>query len=139
MKKTVFGVFESRSMADDALMRLEKRGYDSRSVSVIMKESGEVVQKGGSRGDHVVKGATSGATTGAAATTASGAVTGAVAGGLVGGFMGLGLPEENAKIYERRIKAGAILLAVPVVQDQDDEVTQTLKDAGADDVRVTKA
>jgi hypothetical protein len=51
--------------------------------------------------------------TGTAATTASGAVTGALAGGLIGALIGLGVPEENARVYEQRLKEGAILLAVP--------------------------
>jgi hypothetical protein len=51
--------------------------------------------------------------TGAAATTASGAVTGALTGGLIGALVGLGVPEENARVYEQRVKEGAILLAVP--------------------------
>lgn len=44
--------------------------------------------------------------TGAAATTASGAVTGALAGGLVGALTGLGIPAEEAKVYEEEIRGG---------------------------------
>jgi hypothetical protein len=73
--------------------------------------------------------------TGAAATTVSGALTGAVAGGLVGGLMGLGVPEEDARYYEDRIREGGILLAVPTEIDQDDEVRHILQDNGADQIR----
>ena len=52
--------------------------------------------------------------TGIAATTVSGVATGLIAGGLVGLLLGLGIPEKTAKVYEERIKHGAILLAVPI-------------------------
>lgn len=58
--------------------------------------------------------------TGAAASTVTGAATGALAGGLVGALTGLGVPEETAKIYESRIREGAILLAVPVTGRMED-------------------
>lgn len=74
--------------------------------------------------------------TGAAATTVSGAVTGAVAGGLVGGLVNLGLPEEEARVYETRIKEGAVLLAVPVKEGMDeDKVRATFEDHQADQIR----
>jgi uncharacterized membrane protein len=60
--------------------------------------------------------------TGAAATTVSGAATGAVAGGLIGALTGLGLSEDDARHYERRIQEGAILLAVPTPDDLQADV-----------------
>jgi hypothetical protein len=72
--------------------------------------------------------------TGAAATTVSGAVTGALAGGLVGALTGLGIPEEEARAYEEDIRAGAILLAVPV-RTGEDEATAILKENGAEKIR----
>lgn len=49
---------------------------------------------------------------GAAAVAAEGATTGAVAGGVLGALIGLGLPEEEAKFYDERLREGAIILAV---------------------------
>lgn len=72
---------------------------------------------------------------GAAAVTASGAVTGAVAGGLVGGLMGLGLPEKEAVEYEKEIKAGAILVAIPTRTENDDVAADVLTSHGATQVR----
>lgn len=72
---------------------------------------------------------------GAAATTVSGAVTGALAGGLVGALTGLGIPEEDAKVYEERIKSGAILLAVPARTGDGEDAKDILLDHGADQVR----
>ena len=77
---------------------------------------------------------------GAAATTASGAITGLLAGGIVGGLVGLGVPEEEAAVYEERLKEGAVLLAVPVLRDgQDLGARQLLEDAGATQIRVLEA
>ncbi len=73
--------------------------------------------------------------TGAAATTVQGAVTGALAGGLVGALVGLGVPEEEAKAYESRIKEGAILLAVPSTASASREAREILEENGAEEVR----
>lgn len=72
--------------------------------------------------------------TGAAATTVSGAVTGALAGGLVGALVSLGVPEEEAKEYERSIQSGATLIAVPV-RENEDEVKDILMEHGATQIR----
>lgn len=73
--------------------------------------------------------------TGAAATTISGAATGALAGGLIGALVGLGVPEEDARIYEERVKDGGILVAVPVRSGNTSDVRTILEDNGADRVR----
>lgn len=72
--------------------------------------------------------------TGAAATTVSGAASGAVAGGLLGGLVGLGIPQEEAVIYENEIKAGGILLAVPSRGDTN-MITDILTKHGAHQIR----
>lgn len=73
--------------------------------------------------------------TGAAATTLSGAATGVLAGGLLGALMGLGIPEEDARVYERHLNEGAILVAVPVLERNEADVRDILEDNGADRVR----
>lgn len=73
--------------------------------------------------------------TGAAASTVSGAVTGALAGGLIGALTGLGVPEEDARVYEERVKAGGILLMVPTANRNVDEVEDILEDNGADQIK----
>ncbi len=72
---------------------------------------------------------------GAAATTVSGAVTGALAGGLVGALVGLGLPEEEARLYEEQVKQGAVLLAVPVRDTSGMAAKDILQNNGADQIR----
>ena len=73
--------------------------------------------------------------TGAAATTVSGAVTGALAGGLVGALVSLGIPEEDAKVYEEHIQNGGILVAVPSGSRNISEVKDILQENNAERVR----
>jgi hypothetical protein len=73
--------------------------------------------------------------TGAAATTVSGALTGALAGGLVGALVGLGIPEEEAKVYEQRISEGAVLVAVPSTGSDGMEARVILERHGAEQTR----
>ncbi|MEX0271483.1 DUF2382 domain-containing protein [Leptolyngbyaceae cyanobacterium UHCC 1019] len=53
-----------------------------------------------------------GAAATALATTAAGTAIGAAAGSLLGGLIGLGIPEERAKIYSDRVSAGQYLVMV---------------------------
>ncbi|MDB5194181.1 MAG: low temperature-induced protein [Parcubacteria group bacterium] len=54
--------------------------------------------------------------TGAVATTTAGAVTGLAAGGFLGALMGLGVKEDEAKVYEERVKLGDILVTARTSQ-----------------------
>ena len=73
--------------------------------------------------------------TGAAATTATGATTGAIAGGLLGALTGFGLSEDEALIYEERIKTGGILVAVPARSGEERQVEQILTECNADEIK----
>jgi uncharacterized membrane protein len=73
--------------------------------------------------------------TGAAATTISGAATGALAGGILGALVNLGIPEDEARVYEDRIKEGGILVAIPAQQGREADVREILEDNGADMIR----
>ena len=48
----------------------------------------------------------------AIATTLAGGAIGAAAGGLIGALIGLGIPEEKAKVYNDRVKGGSFLVIV---------------------------
>ncbi len=73
--------------------------------------------------------------TGAAASVTSGAATGALAGGILGALTGLGLTEEDAKIYEERINEGGILVAVAAHGGEQDQVEQIFSENNAEDIR----
>lgn len=77
--------------------------------------------------------------TGAAATTASGAATGALAGGLFGALSGLGLSEDEAKVYEERINTGGILVAIPAHANDEREVEAILSEYRADQIKSVSA
>jgi hypothetical protein len=74
--------------------------------------------------------------TGVAAATVSGVATGVVAGGLIGSLMGLGLSEEQAQTYEKRLSEGAILLAVPVMDIDETDVHEIFTGHHAEDITV---
>src|SRR5262249_46343337 len=59
------------------------------------------------------------------AATLAGAGIGAMTGGLLGSLVGLGIPENQAKTYEEKIKAGAIIIGVTPYSGKD---TQKIKD-----------
>ncbi len=77
--------------------------------------------------------------TGAAAATATGALTGALAGGLVGALVSLGIPEETAKMYEKRIGEGGILLAVTTNSRVDADAREILEEHDAEDITTVTA
>jgi hypothetical protein len=173
MAKMVFGIFESRVGAEDAIAELEEEGFNPEDVSIVMKDKAEAEAIRDKTGASVAEGAVSGAATGAAigglagllvgvgaialpgigalfiggpiaaalgltgaaATTVSGATTGALAGGLIGALMGIGVPEKEAKIYEERIKAGAILVAAPAETGERKEVSAIMREHGAEQVK----
>jgi uncharacterized protein YcfJ len=172
--RTIIGVFNEQSYAQEAIAELQRRDFSPEDISVIMKDKtidgGTEISRDLSGG--VTKGAASGVTTGAvlggltgllvgvgafvipglgaflvggplaaalgltgaAATTVTGAATGAVAGGVIGALMGLGLTREEATTYEQRIRSGALLLAVPALEEQEDEVVRILERFNATDL-----
>lgn len=74
---------------------------------------------------------------GVAATTVSGATTGALAGGLVGAFRNLGIPENIATNYEKRINEGSALLGIEVKNNEDEmEIKNLFKRYGGEDITV---
>jgi hypothetical protein len=70
----------------------------------------------------------------------SGAAVGAMVGGIAGALIGMGIPEFEAKLYEGRVKAGGILLAVQCRDsDQVDRAKEVLREGGAHDITTTDA
>ena len=73
--------------------------------------------------------------TGAAATTVAGAATGAAAGGLIGALTHLGIPDEDAALYETRLHEGSYLV---IVQSALDNTRSILESNKSKDVREYK-
>src|SRR5258706_9338553 len=78
MTYTIFGVFNDRVNAEDAIAELEKTGYSPKDISIIMKEGTERERFANDTGTNV------------AGSAATGATTGAVIGGIAGLLIGLG-------------------------------------------------
>src|SRR3989344_5832380 len=97
--KTVIGVFSDKFRAEAAMDILETKGYETRDLSVIVKDGVRYTEQAGVKGGTV---AAALGITGAAATAVSAATTGALAGGLLGGLIAIGIPDKEAKIYEQR-------------------------------------
>jgi hypothetical protein len=67
-----------------------------------------------------------------------GAFAGATAGGAVGVLVGLGIPEDEAKLYQERLKKGGILLSVHADSEAKvKEVRAILQRTGATDIATT--
>ncbi|WP_013320246.1 general stress protein [Gloeothece verrucosa] len=62
-----------------------------------------------------------GATATTIATTISGGLIGAVSGGIIGALIGLGIPEERARVYNERVSRGQYLV---IVDGSDDEIAR---------------
>ncbi len=62
------------------------------------------------------------------AATLAGAGIGAAAGGIIGALVGLGIPEEKAKVYQDRIKAGDYLLMVTGTENEVESAASILRD-----------
>lgn len=68
----------------------------------------------------------------------TGGAIGTAAGGLVGALVGAGIPEEEAKFYEKQLKdRGNVLVVAHVPSTDVDEVRAIFKRCGAESVRVS--
>jgi hypothetical protein len=66
----------------------------------------------------------------------SGAAIGASLGGLTGALVGMGIPELEAKLYEGKIKAGNVLIAVHTDDREEAAAAERVfADAGATDIK----
>jgi len=158
-----FGIFRTRTAAEQAVDRLNAAGFSTQDVSVLMAdrsgskdfatEKNTKAPEGTATGVGVggVLGGTLGLLAGIGALAipgvgpliAAGPIMGALAGlgvggavgGLVGALVGMGIPEYEAKRYEGHVKDGGILVSVHC--DTSDEISRAkdiLKAAGGEDI-----
>jgi len=161
MSKLVLGLFTNSDLAGKAISNLKDKGY-TKEISLVAKDSGGEVKSHKIK-DDVPNGAATGAIIGGplgalaglvagAATAAvpggmlliagpialtwglSGAAVGALSGGLIGSFAKIGLSEEKAKLFEKHIDQGEVLVAVTSKGDSDSSVIQSMKDVGAHEI-----
>ncbi|HET7077233.1 MAG TPA: general stress protein [Chloroflexia bacterium] len=66
--------------------------------------------------------------------TATGAVVGAGVGAIAGALIGMGVPENEARVYEDRFRQGRILVTVKAGFNRYDDAWRILRNAGAEDI-----
>ena len=135
----VTAIFNSRFEADQALRALENVGITASDVSMLMSDEARATHFKLEEGTKADEGAAAGATFGGilggvtAALLSAGAIAipglnlvisgsliagmaglgaGAATGGLLGALIGAGFKENEAKVYEKELYEGNILMAV---------------------------
>ncbi len=136
----VFGIYQTRSDAENAVDALRAANFRSSDISVLFNEGDDSKEFAHTKATKAPEGTATGATTGALlggtlgwlagigalaipgvgpliaagpiVAALAGAGVGGTVGGLTGAMIGLGMPEYEAKRYEGFVKNGGILLSV---------------------------
>jgi hypothetical protein len=159
----VFGIYKSRTQAEQAIERLISAGFSSNDISVLLADEHSTREFAHEKNTKAPEGAATGAAAGGviggtlgllagigalsipgvgpliAAGPIMGALAGMGAGGAVGGvvgaLVGMGIPEYEAKRYEGRIKEGGILLSVHCETSEEvSRAKEILEQTGAEDI-----
>lgn len=158
---TVVGLFDYYSNADGAVHALQNYGVDRNRISVVTRDN-DAIERGTAGEKGAATGAVAGGLVGllaglstilipgigpviATGTLASiliaslgmtvvGAGFGAATGGLLGAFVDLGFSETDAEFYAEGVKRGGILVSVEADTENEDEVRDILRTAGAVDL-----
>ncbi len=154
--KTIIGLFNQYNNANQAVLELEKAGFNREYIYVvaqeyIIREHEDVFVEGVSAGATMggIAGLLIGlsaiaipgigpllATAGILGSTAVGAGVGATFGGIVGALVNAGMSEEQAAAYVEAIKEGAVLVMVKVRSKAEAmSASTTLQQAGAVDIQ----
>lgn len=164
MSKTIVGIFDNHSSAENAASQIKESGFSTEDISILAKQQSNS-QEGQLTGtktssdatndnisDGVVTGTVLGGLAGlligigtvmipglgviAAAGPIVGLLSGAVTGGVVGGLVDLGIPEEHGKQYENDIKSGKILLSMKTDDENTERISSIIRDCGAEKVTI---
>ena len=159
----VFGIFDSRAQAEQAVDGLISAGFRSDEISALAPDQRGARELATEKNTKAPEGVTTGATAGGAIGgtlgllagigalaipglgpfIAAGPIMGALAGvgagaatgGLIGALVGMGIPEYEAKRYEGRVMNGGLLLSVHCdTSDEIDRAKDILRANGADDI-----
>jgi len=159
----VFGIFDTRAHAERAVDQLNRAGFSTQNISVLMSDKDSSHEFAAEKNTKAPEAAAAGAGVGGGVggavgllaglgalaipgvgpLIAAGPIMGALAGlgvggavgGLVGGLVGMGIPEYEAKRYEGRVKDGGVLLSVHCdSSEQISTAKDVLKAAGGEDI-----
>ena len=155
MTRSVVGLFADQEMAERAINDLRSAGFDPTHMGIVMRDRGAAKdlarEEGVSSTAGAVTGGLVGGTAGALLAAAgalvvpgigpfiaggilAGALVGGAAGWLIGGLVGLGVPEEEAKYYQKRVEGGSVLLTVAAPY-RGREAWEIMRQDGAEDLR----
>jgi hypothetical protein len=166
-RQTAVGAFEDRVQAQQAVRELRQMGFREEDIGIATRHdeaattsttetTGEETKSGTGAAAGAATGAGLGAlwgigivagvlpalgpviAGGALAAVLASAATGAVVAGLAGALIGLGVPEEEAKHYEREFEAGRTIVSVQA-DGRYDEAVAALRRFGAYDVSGQRA
>jgi hypothetical protein len=152
MAKTVIGILENPSAAQQAVDELLKSGFGRRDIGVI---SSDLMREAATAATGASKGMAFGALAGMLLSAATmmipglgpilvagpgltllgGTTLGALAGGIVGALKARGVPEEQANFYAEGVRRGGTLITVNAKTDElAQRAIQILKSHGAVDI-----
>src|ERR1700757_183123 len=162
----VFGIYRNRAGVESAVDALKAAEFRNSDISVLFPENTGTKDFAHEKETKAPEGATAGAGTGALLggglgwlagigalaipglgpfiaagpimAALAGAAGGAAAGGITGALIGMGIPEDEAKRYEGKVKDGNILLSVHTEDAAErDRAKEILKKNGAEDISYT--
>lgn len=153
--KKIVGVFHSEQEAIRTVQDLKRQGYSADQISVVAKDRDHMDHISDETGTKAPEGVATGAATGGMLGGISGillgmgalaipgigpiiaagpivagltgAAIGAGTGGLVGGLIGLGIPEDEAHMYNDHVRDGNILVMVDSNSDLEDDAHDTFR------------
>lgn len=159
MSKTIVGLFDNHSYAENAARQVKDQGLRTDDISIIARQGDERTDRttatmtagGRAVNDNISDGVVTGGILGglaglligagsmvipglgiiAAAGPITGLLSGAVTGGIVGGLVDLGIPENKSREYESDVKAGKILFSMKTDDDKVDRIASILRSNGA--------
>lgn len=163
MAKSVFAIAQSQEQAGLIVQRMKEAGFSANDISVLMPDKSGTRDFAHEQNTKMPEGAATGAGAGGIVggtlgllagigalaipgvgpliaagpimATLSGAAVGATVGGLTGALIGLGIPELEAKRYEGKLRAGGILMAVHVENDDEEEKARSVfENHGCDEI-----
>ena len=145
--ETVVGLFADLPAAERGIEALKDAGFSEEEIGVAARDQRQQQELTEGTGTQAAEGATTGAVSGgvlggvvgllagvgalaipgigpiiaggALASTLAGAGVGAAAGGIIGALAGMGVPEENARHFERGFQQGGVIVTVEAGPDSD--------------------
>ena len=165
MKKSVFGILNSRQQAETVVDRLKNSGFYPNDISMLFADTSGTKDFAIEHDTKAPEGATTGGSTGFVVggilgwlagigslaipglgpfiaagpimAALSGAAVGTAVGGIVGALVGMGMPEFEARRYESKIKDGNILVSVHTEDSGGiDRATGILKECNVEDISI---